>query len=147
MGNHILAINPGSTSTKIALFEGHKQVFVTTLRHSIEELSQYEKVSDQFEFRKQTILNALVENRIEIDLIEAELRGVWDVEGVKGGLSSVVDKGAGIHNTFPARAVGSEANIVILPSADPELFVESAYVVQALPGHHEAEAGEEPAEM
>ncbi|MDO9679814.1 MAG: butyrate kinase, partial [Bacteroidales bacterium] len=89
MGNHILAINPGSTSTKIALFEGHKQVFVTTLRHSIEELSQYEKVSDQFEFRKQTILNALSENKIEMDLIEAIVGRGGLVKPIKSGVYEV----------------------------------------------------------
>ncbi|MDP3398994.1 MAG: butyrate kinase [Bacteroidales bacterium] len=89
MGNQILAINPGSTSTKVALFEGHKQVFVTTLRHSIEELSQYEKVSDQFEFRKQTILNALSENKIEMDLIEAIVGRGGLVKPIKSGVYEV----------------------------------------------------------
>jgi len=55
MGYKILAINPGSTSTKIAVFENHNQIFTHTLRHSSDELSQYEKISDQYEFRKNAI--------------------------------------------------------------------------------------------
>ena len=63
---YILAINPGSTSTKIALFEGEKEVFTKTLRHSSEEISQYERVIDQLEFREKTILAALEENGVSL---------------------------------------------------------------------------------
>lgn len=63
---YILAINPGSTSTKIALFEGEKEVFTKTLRHSSEEISQYGCVIDQFGFRKDAILKALDENGIRL---------------------------------------------------------------------------------
>ena len=63
---YILAINPGSTSTKIALFEGEKEVFTKTLRHSSEEISQYERVIDQLEFREKTILAALEENGVRL---------------------------------------------------------------------------------
>ena len=48
---YILAINPGSTSTKIALFEGEKEVFTKTLRHSAEEISVFERIIDQLRFR------------------------------------------------------------------------------------------------
>ena len=62
----ILAINPGSTSTKIAVYKGHKQLFVTTLRHDAKELSLYAKVSDQFQFRKDAIVKSLKDNDIDI---------------------------------------------------------------------------------
>lgn len=70
MGHLILAINPGSTSTKIAVFEDHKQIFVTTLRHSSDEISAYKTITDQYEFRKDTILKALSENGIDLSTIE-----------------------------------------------------------------------------
>lgn len=47
----ILVINPGSTSTKLAIFEGEKQVASKTLRHTPEELSPFKKLIDQYEFR------------------------------------------------------------------------------------------------
>ncbi len=53
----ILAINPGSTSTKIAVYEGEEQVFITTIRHQTAELEQYKRVADQFPFRKELILD------------------------------------------------------------------------------------------
>jgi butyrate kinase len=67
----ILAINPGSTSTKIALFEGPEQVFTKTLRHSAEEIGQFPDIVSQFEFRKKMIVDALKENDIEVNEINA----------------------------------------------------------------------------
>lgn len=55
----ILAINPGSTSTKIAVFENLRPVFQKTLRHTTEELSDYKKITDQFSFRKEIIVKEL----------------------------------------------------------------------------------------
>ncbi|HIY87178.1 MAG TPA: butyrate kinase [Candidatus Bacteroides pullicola] len=55
----ILAINPGSTSTKLAVFEDETPRLVRTLRHSVEELSAFPQVTDQFGFRKDLILREL----------------------------------------------------------------------------------------
>ena len=54
----ILAINPGSTSTKMAVFENDKEVFNMCLRHSVEDLEPFSKVIDQFDFRKNLVLKA-----------------------------------------------------------------------------------------
>ncbi|RDI92651.1 butyrate kinase [Thermosipho africanus Ob7] len=51
----ILVINPGSTSTKLAIFEDEKQVASKTLRHTPEELSQFKRLIDQYEFRVNVI--------------------------------------------------------------------------------------------
>lgn len=67
----ILAINPGSTSTKIAVFEERQQVFSKTLRHSAEEIGHYPNVVSQFEFRKRMIVEALNENGIDLKEIAA----------------------------------------------------------------------------
>ena len=137
MGNHILAINPGSTSTKIALFEGHKQVFVTTLRHSIEELSQYEKVSDQFEFRKQTILNALLENKIEIDLIEAIVGRGGLVKPIKSGVYEVNeamlrDLEEGVGGEHASNLGGLIAHNIALSIKGCKAFIADPVVVDEL---------------
>lgn len=59
MSFQILTINPGSTSTKIAVFNDEKEVFSKTLRHSAEELSPFTTVASQFQFRKDIILSEL----------------------------------------------------------------------------------------
>ncbi|MGC9100544.1 MAG: butyrate kinase [Caldisericum sp.] len=57
----ILVINPGSTSTKIAVYDIDKELFSKSIEHSKEELAPFKKISDQLEFRKETILKALKE--------------------------------------------------------------------------------------
>jgi butyrate kinase len=66
----ILAINPGSTSTKFAVYFNGECKLKKTLRHSIEELSLYENIIDQFEFRKGLIIDALVEESFDVDKIK-----------------------------------------------------------------------------
>ena len=85
MDYKILAINPGSTSTKIAVFENHKQVFVSTLRYSIEELSSYENIIAQFDFRKESIVKTLKDNNINLNEI--------DIIVGRGGLVRPIESG------------------------------------------------------
>lgn len=59
--NRILVINPGSTSTKIAVFEDENMIMEKTLRHSNEEIEKYQTIADQKSFRKEVILESLVE--------------------------------------------------------------------------------------
>ena len=54
----ILAINPGSTSTKIAVYEDEHPVLVRTIRHRVDELARYPRIIDQFEFRKALVLES-----------------------------------------------------------------------------------------
>ncbi|HYQ57054.1 MAG TPA: butyrate kinase, partial [Draconibacterium sp.] len=68
--HQVLAINPGSTSTKFAVYFGADCVFAQTIRHSLEQLLRYEKIIDQFAFRKGLIIEALVEAGIEVDAIK-----------------------------------------------------------------------------
>jgi butyrate kinase len=67
----ILAINPGSTSTKIAIYDNEKPVLEDTIRHSELDLSEFEQIWDQYEFRKRTITETLREKRIDIEFLSA----------------------------------------------------------------------------
>jgi butyrate kinase len=55
----ILVLNPGSTSTKLAVFEGEKCVYEGVVRHSELELGRFERIWDQYEYRKAAILEFL----------------------------------------------------------------------------------------
>jgi butyrate kinase len=89
MRNRILAINPGSTSTKIAVFEGAKQLFLVNIKHSSEELSQFATITDQYDFRKNVIVSELKNNNFDLNtfalvmgrggLIKPVLSGVYAV--------------------------------------------------------------------
>jgi butyrate kinase len=68
--HRILAINPGSTSTKFAVYFDNECVLNKTIRHSMDELMRYKNVVDQFDFRKGFIIDALIEEGIEVDSIK-----------------------------------------------------------------------------
>jgi len=65
MKEHILVINPGSTSTKIAVYEGRKEVFGKTILHTAEELAPFSSICQQFDFRKKAIFAELENNKID----------------------------------------------------------------------------------
>ncbi len=65
MSYKILAINPGSTSTKISVYSDESKVFETTLRHSTDEISKYGSVIEQYDFRKNVIMAAVEENGVK----------------------------------------------------------------------------------
>jgi butyrate kinase len=88
----ILAINPGSTSTKFSLFEEEKLVFEKTLRHSSEELKNFERISDQFHFRKDLIMNELSERKIDLARIAAVVGRGGLVKPIESGIYKVNQK-------------------------------------------------------
>ena len=67
----ILTINPGSTSTKIALFKDHECIFKTTLRHPSEALKPFASVYEQYPFRKEAILNTLHQHNVTLTDLDA----------------------------------------------------------------------------
>ncbi len=81
----ILAINPGSTSTKFAVFFNDRCVLKKNIRHSLDELLRYKKVVDQFDLRKGCIVDALVEAGIEVDSIKIVIG--------RGGLTYPLESG------------------------------------------------------
>jgi len=88
----ILAINPGSTSTKIAVYIGTNPVFIQTIRHAKEEIEKYDRVTDQFEFRKELILKELEDAEIRIDLIRVVMGRGGVVKPVESGIFEVNEK-------------------------------------------------------
>ena len=61
----IFVINPGSTSTKIAVYEDDKPVWMTGAHHPVSELAKFAHISDQYEYRKDFIMKRLEEAGIE----------------------------------------------------------------------------------
>ncbi len=82
----ILAINPGSTSTKIALYEDEKEINVKNITHSNEQIEKYERIADQYELRYKEIVAFLEEMNVAITDLDA-------VVG-RGGLLPPVQSGA-----------------------------------------------------
>jgi len=81
----ILVINPGSTSTKISIFDDEKEIYSINISHSYEELAPFQKISDQLEFRKNVVINTIRENGFSI--------GDFDAVAARGGNSHPLESG------------------------------------------------------
>ncbi|KZL90904.1 butyrate kinase [Clostridium magnum] len=92
MSYKILSINPGSTSTKIAIYENELEVFCKTLSHPAEELEKYNNVAEQFNMRKEVILSFLEENGYNVNELAAVVGRGGMVPKVKSGAYIVNDK-------------------------------------------------------
>jgi butyrate kinase len=91
MGYKIFAINPGSTSTKIALFEDDKCLFSKNVSHDAEVLKQFKEIKDQFSYRKETILNELKSAGITLDTVDAYVGRGGGLVSMTGGVYPVND--------------------------------------------------------
>lgn len=87
----MLVINPGSTSTKIAVFEDTKSVFEETLRHSSEEIAKYKTIFEQYDFRKEVILKAVEKAGIDIKTLNAVVGRGGLLKPIEGGTYKVND--------------------------------------------------------
>ena len=141
----LLIINPGSTSTKIAVFQDKECVFKTNIKHSAEEIAPFEHIADQYHFRKEVILNTLKEAGIELNdlsmvvgrggLLKPLTSGIYEVnEAMKRDLvNSPVGEHAcnlgGLIADDIAKSVGVKAYI-----ADP-VIVDEMEDVARFSGH------------
>jgi butyrate kinase len=88
----ILAINPGSTSTKFAIYDDLKEVLNKTLRHSVDDLADFRRLLDQYDFRKKIIIDALNEAEIELSSIDVVVGRGGLIKPIPGGVYRVNDK-------------------------------------------------------
>ncbi len=68
---YVLTINPGSTSTKIAIFNGEEKILSQNISHSVEELAPFARIIDQHHFRQQMILHFLKEHDFDVKRLAA----------------------------------------------------------------------------
>ncbi len=87
----IFIINPGSSSTKIALYEGLKLAWTTGSHHSLAEIRDFGNVIEQYEFRKRFILGRLEEGGIPLDFDVIMARGGL-LKPLKGGIYEINDR-------------------------------------------------------
>lgn len=91
MSKKILSINPGSTSTKIAVYEDTTPVYSHTFQHSAEELAGFRRVADQFEWRRDMIINDLEKNGIDLSSLDAVIGRGGILRPVESGVFEVND--------------------------------------------------------
>lgn len=91
MAFKILAINPGSTSTKIAVYTDNEPTFTVSIQHTAEEIARFNQVVDQFDWRKQLIEKTLEENGIDIKSLSAVIGRGGIVSPIESGVYEVND--------------------------------------------------------
>jgi butyrate kinase len=89
---YILAINPGSTSTKIAIYKNTNPVFLKTIRHESDDLKDFTTIADQYEFRKKVILDELNKAEIQLDFIKVIVGRGGLIKPIESGIYEVNDK-------------------------------------------------------
>ncbi|MCR5129009.1 MAG: butyrate kinase, partial [Lachnospiraceae bacterium] len=87
----LLIINPGSTSTKIGVFEDEKLLFEETLRHSTEEIAQYATIVDQKDFRKKIIMDFIASKGVKVEDLAAVVGRGGMLKPIPGGTYPVSD--------------------------------------------------------
>lgn len=89
MSHKILAINPGSTSTKIALYDDERLLWEETLRHSAEEIARFTRVIDQLDWRRSLILNAMRQQGCDTASLAAVIGRGGLLKPIPGGVYEV----------------------------------------------------------
>ena len=87
-----LIINPGSTSTKVGVFEDETLLFEETLRHPTEEIAKYASIIDQKDFRKQIILDFLKEKNCDVHTLDVIVGRGGLLKPIPGGTYAVSDE-------------------------------------------------------
>ncbi len=87
-----LIINPGSTSTKIGVFEDETLLFEETLRHSTEEISQYGSIVEQKDFRKKIITDLLESKNFDVKSLSVVVGRGGMLKPIPGGTYAVTDE-------------------------------------------------------
>jgi butyrate kinase len=133
----IITINPGSTSTKFALFEEDAVVFEKTLRHSADTLVGFERIIDQLDFRKALILNELVERDINLSLIRAVVGRGGLIKPIESGIYLVnermkEDLRSGIYGEHASNLGGLIADDIALSLPEAKAFIVDPVVVDEL---------------
>jgi butyrate kinase len=112
MGAMVLAVNPGSTSTKISVYEDEDEIFTETIRHKPEDLAPFAKITDQGEFRKKLTLETVKKHGFDA-----------------ARLAAVVGRGGQI---FPIKAGGYRVNDLMKERILSGTFIEHASNLGAL---------------
>ena len=125
----LLVINPGSTSTKVALFLNDKLIQEATLRHDVEELEQFKNIIDQLDFRKQVIMDFLVQHKYRLNQIDVFVGRGGMLKPLKNGGTYLVTEN--MLNDLRACRYGAHASNLgaLLASSFAKEFNRAAYIV------------------
>ncbi|MEH6826080.1 MAG: butyrate kinase [Motiliproteus sp.] len=138
----ILIINPGSTSTKVGVYQSGEMLINESVRHSSAELQPFDTLWDQYEFRKTAIFKVLVDRGISLDKLDVIACRGGNIKPLPGGIYKIcetmlVDMKSGIYGKHPTNVggligydLGRELKIPVLtldPPMTDELCTSARY--------------------
>ena len=92
MSYRILVVNPGSTSTKIGVYEDENLLFDKTLRHSAEELEKFDSIPAQKDWRRKLVMKALEDQGFDVKTLSAVSGRGGLLAPIRGGTYAVSDR-------------------------------------------------------
>ncbi|MFN3554407.1 MAG: butyrate kinase [Bacteroidales bacterium] len=133
----LLAINPGSTSTKIAVFKNTREMFLKNIKHSCEDLEGFERITDQYEFRKSIVLQELKDAGIEINNIQIIVGRGGLVKPIKSGVyeineALIKDLKVGVLGQHASNLGGLIAHDIAMSLPSARAFIADPVVVDEL---------------
>lgn len=143
----VLVINPGSTSTKVALFDDNQPTLSQTIRHDEKELADFPNITSQYEFREKIILDMLEKDGISLDTIHAVVGRGGLLYPLEGGTYEVNDLmkehlNAGVMGEHASNLGGLIASAIADEIGVPAFIVDPVVVdemddIARLSGHPE----------
>jgi butyrate kinase len=106
----ILSINPGSTSTKFAVYENEDPILQETVNHTREDLAPFPRLADQFEFRKNAIVDVLTANSIDLASLDAIAARGGDLGPIPSGTYQI--NAAMVERSRPGRHASNLAPVI-----------------------------------
>jgi len=133
MSYKLLIINPGSTSTKIGVYEDENEILEETLRHSSKEIDGFKSIFEQLEFRKDVILNILKEKNFDIKTLDAIVGRGGLLKPIEGGTYAVneamlADLKIGVQGQHASNLGGIIANEIAESLNIPAFIVDPTVV-------------------
>ncbi|MBU3181992.1 butyrate kinase [Clostridium psychrophilum] len=133
MSYKLLVINPGSTSTKIGVYEDEKEILEETLRHTSAEIGRFESIPDQMKFRKDHIIEILKKKKFDINTLDAIVGRGGLLKAIEGGTYNVDelmlhDLKVGVQGQHASNLGGIIASEIAQPLDIPAFIVDPVVV-------------------
>jgi len=125
----LLIINPGSTSTKVAIFENDTPILDKTIRHELADLAKFDKLTDQYDFRKQIIMQQVEASGIALSELAAVVGRGGLIKPLQGGTYNISeamlrDLRAGVQGEHASNLGGLIANEIAKHIGKPAFIVD-----------------------
>ncbi len=135
--DYIIAINPGATSTKIAVYRTNKFVFLKTIRHDCDELLTFKKTMDQLDYRMQMVVSEVKENHIPFDRVGLIVARGGLIHPIESGVyevneAMITDLEKGVMGDHASNLGGLIANRLLDQFQNAKAYIADPVVVDEL---------------